>query len=141
MRIILVRHGEPDYEHDCLTPAGRIQALAAADRLKDESISEIWSSSMGRALETAQPTANALNLPVKTADFIREVHWGSRDGSPVFAGGHPWNIVDEMARRGDNLLSPDWREHPFFANNLVTEEADRAVFTWPDGHSCEVKML
>ncbi len=23
----------------------------------------------------------------------------------------------------------------------LTEEADRAVFTWPDGHSCEVKML
>ena len=33
MRIVFVRHGEPDYGNDCLTPAGRIQALAAAERL------------------------------------------------------------------------------------------------------------
>jgi hypothetical protein len=26
MRIIFVRHGEPDYEHDCLTETGRKQA-------------------------------------------------------------------------------------------------------------------
>ena len=33
MRIIFVRHGEPDYARDCLTDAGRRQAAAAAERL------------------------------------------------------------------------------------------------------------
>ena len=33
MRIMIVRHGEPDYEHDCLTETGREQALACAERL------------------------------------------------------------------------------------------------------------
>ena len=33
MRIIFVRHGEPDYARDCLTEAGRRQAAAAAERL------------------------------------------------------------------------------------------------------------
>ena len=41
MRIVFVRHGEPDYEHDCLTPAGREQALAVAERLKEDGIEEI----------------------------------------------------------------------------------------------------
>ena len=41
MRIIFVRHGEPDYIHDCLTDKGRIQALSAAERLREEGISEI----------------------------------------------------------------------------------------------------
>ena len=36
MRIVFVRHGEPDYEHDCLTPLGRLQARAAAERLREE---------------------------------------------------------------------------------------------------------
>ena len=36
MRIIFVRHGEPDYAHDCLTPTGRRQAAAAAQRLAGE---------------------------------------------------------------------------------------------------------
>ena len=31
MRIVFVRHGEPDYEHDCLTETGRLQAQAAAE--------------------------------------------------------------------------------------------------------------
>lgn len=31
MRIIFVRHGEPDYQKDCLTDEGRVQAAAAAE--------------------------------------------------------------------------------------------------------------
>ena len=53
MRIIFVRHGEPDYVHDCLTEKGKIQAAAAAERLRDEGIAEIYSSPLGRARETA----------------------------------------------------------------------------------------
>ena len=39
MRFIFVRHGEPDYAHDCLTDTGRVQAAAAAERLAGEGIS------------------------------------------------------------------------------------------------------
>ena len=35
MRIIFVRHGEPDYVRDCLTDTGKEQAAAAAERLAD----------------------------------------------------------------------------------------------------------
>ena len=35
MRIVFVRHGEPDYAHDCLTERGRIQAQAAAERIAE----------------------------------------------------------------------------------------------------------
>ena len=49
MRLIFVRHGEPDYEKDCLTETGKIQAAAAAERLAGEGISEIYASPCGRA--------------------------------------------------------------------------------------------
>ena len=124
MRIVFVRHGEPDYEHDCLTEKGRLQALAAAERLREEEISEIWSSPLGRAAETAAAASEALGLPVRTLDFMREVHWGSRDGSPLFADGHPWDIADELARQGISLTDPAWREHPFFRNNRVCDSVD-----------------
>ena len=124
MRIIFVRHGEPDYEHDCLTGEGRKQALAAAERLRREEIEEIWSSPLGRAAETAGATSAALGLPVRTLDFMRELSWGSVDGTPVYAGGHPWEAADEMVRQGWNLADPSWRSHPFFANNRVTAGAD-----------------
>ena len=127
MRIIFVRHGEPDYALDCLTERGRIQAKAAADRLKEEGIEAIFSSPLGRAAETAAFAAETLNLPVKTLDFMRELHWGSIDGTPVPADGHPWDLADMLAAEGRDLTDPDWREHPYFSNNLVTAEADHVA--------------
>ena len=127
MRIVFVRHGEPDYAHDCLTEKGRIQALAAAERLREEEIEAVFSSPLGRAAETAAAAAEALNLPVQTLDFMRELHWGSADGSPVPANGHPWDLADMLAAEGWDLTDPAWREHPYFSSNIVTEEADHVA--------------
>ena len=124
MRILFIRHGEPDYENDTLTETGFKQAQLAAQRLKDEGIEEIWSSSHGRAVNTAKFTADLLRLPIKKADFIREITWGSTNGEELFADGHPWDIADEMARRGMDLNDPDWRHNQFFTNNRVVQCVD-----------------
>ena len=124
MRIVFVRHGEPDYTHDCLTEQGKLQALAAAERLREEGIEEIFSSPLGRAAETAAATAELLKLPVKTLDYMRELHWGSTDGTPLPSDGHPWDLADLLAGEGWDLTNPGWREHPYFRNNRVTENAD-----------------
>ena len=92
MRIIFVRHGEPDYEHDCLTETGKLQAVDAAERLRNEGIEEIYASPQGRAAQTAAATAEVLKRPVKTLDYMRELHWGSIDGTPIPSNGHPWNL-------------------------------------------------
>ena len=127
MRIVFVRHGEPDYAHDCLTERGRIQAQAAAERLREEGIGEIYSSPLGRAVETAVFTSEALGLPVRTLDYMRELHWGSTDGTPMPADGHPWDLADMRAAEGRDLTDPAWREHPYFRNNKVTAEADHVA--------------
>ena len=127
MRIIFVRHGEPDYQHDCLTEQGRIQAAAAAERLRDEGIEEIFSSPLGRAAETAAAAAEVLKLPVKMLDYMRELHWGSIDGTPLPSDGHPWDLADILAAEGRDLTDPAWREHPYFRNNIVTAEADHVA--------------
>ena len=54
MRIILIRHGDPNYEKDCLTELGHKQAEAAANRLLSEGIDGIYSSPQGRAMQTAE---------------------------------------------------------------------------------------
>ncbi len=124
MRIVFVRHGEPNYEKDCLTEQGKIQAQQLVDRLRREGIEEIWASPMGRAQETAAPTANALGLPVHTLDFMHEVYWGSIDSKLPYQDGHPWDSADEMARKGINLNSTDWRESEYFRTNRVLECVD-----------------
>ena len=123
MRLIIVRHGEPDYARDCLTPTGRLQAQAAAERLRDEGVAAVFSSPMGRALETARYTADALGLSLQTLDFMHELRWGGADGESLPFGGHPWDCADEMARTGWDLTRTDWTSHPLFARNLVTADA------------------
>ncbi len=74
MRLILIRHGQPDEAdtnspHDPpLTGAGRQQALAVADLLQKESITRIICSPLLRARQTAQPLASLTGLPLQVMD-------------------------------------------------------------------------
>ena len=125
MRILFVRHGQPNYEKNCLTEIGHQQARDTAVRLRDEGIEAVYSSPFGRAVETAQYTADALGLPVQVLPFMRELYWGNSEGKPIFEGGHPWETANELMRRGYHLNSPDWASHPLFENNVVVEDAAR----------------
>ena len=125
MRLIFVRHGEPNYEKDCLTETGLKQAEAAASRLLREGIEEVFSSPQGRAMQTAKAyAALAGDLPIRVLNFMHEISWGSTDGRELFNNGHPWTIADEMAAQGWDLTRKDWREHLLFSRNTATACAD-----------------
>ena len=120
MRIIFVRHGHPNYINDCLTELGHKHAAAAAKRLRDEGIEQIFSSTCGRAYETAEYTAKEYGLPIVKCEFMREISWGSVDNAPLVLDGHPWSTADAMVAKGESLLSCNWaEEEPFVRNKLV----------------------
>lgn len=122
MRIIFVRHGEPNYEKDCLTEIGKKQAEAAAKRLEREGITEIYASPMGRAAQTAEYTAKRLNLPIHTLPYMHEISWG---GPGVPEEGHPWTLADWMIAQDDfDFYHADWRQHPYFQNNVAVQYLD-----------------
>ncbi|MBR6633344.1 MAG: histidine phosphatase family protein [Clostridia bacterium] len=73
MLLYIVRHGDPDYKADCLTPRGRLQAEAVGKRLSVSGIDRIFSSPMGRAKETAEPTARLLGLDINIEDWSHEI--------------------------------------------------------------------
>lgn len=125
MRIVFVRHGHPDYVNDCLTPLGHEQAKRAALRLKNEGIGEIFSSSMGRAYETALHTANLLKLEVEKLDFIREIKWGSDNGEKVYQDGHPWDTSIYAVKNGFSLMDEEWTKDKMFSGNKVFSEVER----------------
>lgn len=122
MRIIFVRHGEPNYELDCLTETGKLQAAAAAVRLEREGISEIYASPMGRASQTAAYTAERLGLPVETLEYMHEITWG---GPGIPFNGHPWTVGDWMIDREDyDFYRNSWRDHPCFCTNAAVPNLD-----------------
>lgn len=121
MRILFIRHGEPNYAADCLTEAGRMQAAACARRLRGEGIREIYTSPCGRAQETAEYTAALLHLPVTILDFMQEIRWG---GPGIPHEGHPWTLGDLMLAEGFDFAREDWRQHPYFKENAATACCD-----------------
>ena len=125
MRLIFIRHGEPDYAHDCLTETGREQARQASLRLSGESITKIYSSPNGRARETAGFTADLFGLSVAVLDFMHEIDWGDLSGGEMRNNGHPWSLSDLMITDEDLLLAQcDWRNHSYFKNNKALRDYD-----------------
>ncbi len=80
----LIRHGTNDWLGKIipgwmpieLNDEGRAQAVRVAARLKSSGITRIYSSPVKRAIETAQPLAEALGVAVEPRDEFGEVHPG-----------------------------------------------------------------
>ena len=125
MRIVLVRHGDPNYEKDCLTELGHKQAAVAAQRLLKEGIDEIYSSPLGRARQTAAYFSEASGIKdVQILDFMQEIRFGC-EGALYDNKWNPWKAADELIWSGGDLQNPDWRKYPVFENNFATEDADK----------------
>lgn len=72
MLLYIIRHGEPYYPTDSLTAKGKLQADALAKRLALHGLDKIYTSPMGRAKLTAQPTCDLLNLDYEVLDWMHE---------------------------------------------------------------------
>ncbi|MBQ8508634.1 MAG: histidine phosphatase family protein [Clostridia bacterium] len=72
MLLFIVRHGDPIYDPDSLTPKGHEQAEALVRRFSVNGLDRIYSSPMVRAQQTAAPTAKALGLTVQIEEWTSE---------------------------------------------------------------------
>jgi len=91
-RLILLRHGQTDYNIDGrmqghidsnLTAEGHDQAAAAAPVLAELAPDRVISSDLRRAVDTAEVVAAACGLPVKFDARLRETHLGHWQGRTV----------------------------------------------------------
>lgn len=73
MLLYIIRHGDPNYEKDCLTERGKLQAEAVGKRMFDSKIDRIFSSPMGRAQETAEPACRLLGLEKTIEPWTHEI--------------------------------------------------------------------
>jgi len=85
MLLYCVRHGESTYnalgriqgQSDVpLSDTGRRQGEAVAAALAGLPIEALYASPLRRAIQTAQPVADALGLPIQTDPRLKEIHAG-----------------------------------------------------------------
>lgn len=89
MRLISIRHGQTEWNRDGremghldspLTVLGREQAKALARRLQNIEFTQLYSSDLGRAVETAEIIGTACGKNVQLDAGLRERHMGLFQG-------------------------------------------------------------
>ena len=116
MLLFYIRHGDPIYDPDQLTPLGKRQAEAVARRLALFGIDEVYSSPSNRAIETAMPTCEILGKKPVTLDFLNENNLSalklpSQISPTDWIWSHP-EYSQILAGQDVRDLGNRWYEHP-----------------------------
>jgi len=72
MKLLFVRHGDPDYDIDSLTFKGRIEAELLSERLCKLDVKEFYVSPLGRAKDTAKHTLDKLGRKAIECPWLKE---------------------------------------------------------------------
>ncbi len=103
MLLYIVRHGIPDYATDTLTPDGKKQAEALVTRLSPLALDEIYTSPLGRAKQTAEPTCRALGITPTVEPWMNEdVAWRTFHGKHPDGKASGWAFWQRKAFLGSN---------------------------------------
>ena len=86
-----VRHGDPIYNPDSLTPLGERQAEALAKRLALYGVDKVYASTSNRAILTSKPTCEILKKEPELLDFANEMHvWSEFTTERLDGNGDTW---------------------------------------------------
>lgn len=72
MKLVIIRHGDPDYVKDSLTPEGWKEAQCLADRLEKMEVKDFYVSPLGRAVDTAKVTLERMGRSAQVLPWLRE---------------------------------------------------------------------
>ena len=131
MHLVFIRHGEPDYSVDSLTPAGFREAEALAARVAGWKgrVTACYRSPLGRAQRTSEPSLAALGMEAETLPWMAEFtvrHHDRPDGSRHCV---TWDLLPAWRSRQPKLAEPEgWvRAEPYPASI-----ADEVVPRWEE---------
>ena len=115
MKLLIVRHGDPDYSIDSLTETGWIEARLLADRLSKLDVKAFYCSPLGRAKDTAKPTLERLGREAEIFPWLREFppHVKKPDGHGKVAWDwlpEDWTVRDYFYDRNDWSDAPEFQE-------------------------------
>lgn len=113
MRIIIIRHAEPDYPNHTLTAKGFREAKMLGEYYKDAHFDAIYTSPLPRAKLTAEALANGREVVVK--NFLEEF-W------------HPVNIEGNHERHNWDFFPSEIERHPeIYSDDFLTSEIGKSA--------------
>lgn len=121
MKILIIRHGDPDYVADSLTERGIKEAEALNAYLKNAGITYAYRSPMGRAKLTAELALKGTNVPLTECAWLREF-FGQID---IGEGERlAWDLLPSYYGANSELKFEGWKNHKQFKNTDFFTEYD-----------------
>ena len=125
MRILIIRHGDPDYEHDSLTEKGLREANLLKKRLCCEKIDAFYCSPLGRARKTAEPTLKAFGKEAVICDWLREFD-GYVQNPQTGERERPWDRYPSFFIGGASYFEKEhWKEMPLYRGSEAAEKYEK----------------
>ncbi len=127
MRLIFIRHGDPDYSIDNLTEKGKREATLLNKRVsKWDNITEYFVSPLGRAKATCEYALNGTGRNAITKDWLQEFveFIPSRGCKHV-----PWDFMpDEWTKDPIFMDLNHWTESKIYKDIPLKDHVDSVIF-------------
>ncbi len=117
MKIIFIRHAEPNYELDTLTEKGWREAELLSERVKKWDVKDFYCSPLGRAQDTASLSLKKMNRTATTYEWLKEFYYPVHD--PVTNRfSTPWDFMPEFFTYEETLYDrKKWYTADVFKEN------------------------
>lgn len=130
MILFYVRHGDPIYDPDQLTPLGQRQAESVAKRLAVFGVDEVYASTSTRAIQTAAPTCEILKKEPVLLDWMHEdlsiadLAVKTPSGKNTWIWAHSY-YSQLLASKKVKEMGDKWYTHPEFSCFNAKNAIDR----------------
>ncbi len=128
MKLLIIRHADPDYSIDGLTETGHREAKLLSEwflkqhREKGFSIDAAYQSPLGRARITAEYTLNALGITAETCPWLREFDAKIlKPNKPDFSSAWDW-LPQDLCPVDDFYGETSWMEPDVMKDSDVREK-------------------
>ena len=121
MRILLIRHAEPDYGGDRLTEKGKREAALLAERICRYDIRDFYVSPLGRAVETAGHTLKRMGREAETLPWLQEFR-GRMPDEKTGKLRVAWDLPPRVWTAEPDFMDPDaWAQARVYEGTNVRE--------------------
>ena len=127
MRLLIIRHGDPNYEIDSITSAGQREAGLLSERLAILDVKAFYTSPLGRAFKTAEPTLRLMKREAEVLPWLCEFEPKVVD-MQTGARRIAWDWLPEDWT-GEAIFydKNSWHTHPAMQEADVKRYADRVA--------------
>lgn len=129
MKLLIVRHGDPDYSVDSLTEKGWREAEYLSERLPALEIKAFYTSPLGRAKDTASLTLRKMNRTAEECPWLREfspriMRPDRRERCPI-----TWDWLPQDWTADERFYQPDG----WYQSEILQEASVKQEYDWVTG--------